>query len=345
MLKDLVGFDHLGKNSWHFPGGGEARRRYGHWLSKRETHFVKAYDITKCDRRVALASGIRFLRLAYRFALRKDLPSDLAQAVNQIVCFKPIDAFGISTSAKRMSNDLPQRVQDIKKVILEELAVRQGAKGGINYIDPRPMIEYLSFGADDLSLGEFDGSELEIDYPSISRLQKSQWSTLADVLQEEHKSIETLIYSLASNLRHWSISTNNLPDAIRDYLESVRAVIKACEGANQSLGNDDLQERIRNLAPAIVSRHVSAIERGVNVVASGSLAVLSLDVKEVNDTVDLIKQIDAAIRRLQDALSQRLSDVVTAEEAEVDQQEAIKSIHELLALCAVESVCPEVEHD
>ena len=342
FLKDLVGFEHLGKSSWRFPGGEEARRRYGHWLSKREAQYIRAYDITKCDSRAALATGVRFLRLAYRFSLRKDLPSDLAQAVNQIVSFKPTDTFGLSAAINNMSNDLPQRVQAIRKVILDELAVRQGA-GGINFIDPRPIIENLSFNADDVSLGEFDGADVEIDFPSISRLQKSQWTMLAEVLQGEHKALETLIYSLETVLRHWHISTENMPEAIREYLESARAVITACEEANQLLGNDNLQERIRSLAPAIVSRHVSMIERGVSVVDGEALAVLSLDVKEVNDTVDLLKQIDAAIRRLQEALSQRLSDVVTTEEVEADQQQAITSIQEFLALCAAESVCPEVE--
>ncbi|HRQ58636.1 MAG TPA: hypothetical protein PLN31_14580 [Azoarcus taiwanensis] len=340
LLKDLVGFEYPGRNSWRFPGGEDARRRYGHWLANRTSELVKSYDITRSDRETVLRAGIRFLRLAYRFSLRKDLPSDRAASVEAITSFSPTSVFALGDSARAVAADLPQRLQEVRTLILEELAVRQGG-GGLNYIDPRPLIEHLSVPPDDLSLGEIDVSATTADYPAISRLASSNWARLDEVLKEEHEALYKLTYSLGPLLRHWSLPTESIPEALREYLESARAVIKACEGANESLGDDALQTQIRGLTPVVVARHVSAIERAVQALDDEPLAVLTLDIAEVNGTVSFIACVDKAIQRLQQSLGLRLSDVVTEEEVKADRQGAMTAIRELMALGTDESIAAE----
>ena len=129
LLKDLVAFEHLGQRSWRFDGGQEARRRYASWLKGHSEELIRAFDVIKCDREAALRAGVRFLHMAYRFSARKELPSDLAAAVEAIVSFN-VGAVGTMSEAGRaVASDLPQRVPMIRNLVLEELAVRQGERG------------------------------------------------------------------------------------------------------------------------------------------------------------------------------------------------------------------------
>ena len=330
LLKDLAGFDLLGRSSWRFEGGEAARRRYGNWLAKHTGELVQSFDITKGDRNSALQVGIRFLRLAYRFALRKDLPSDTGGAVEAIISFAPSTICTLNQRANVLAESLPQRVQEVRSSILEELAVRQG-EGGLNYIDARPLIENLAAAADDLSLGEIDATTL-LDYPGIGRLPASDWSKLEEVLSEEQEALGKLVFSLDSLLRHWRLSTESIPQALSQYLESARAVVKACEGAGESLGNDILQAHIRDLTPALVSRHVAPIERALQVLDEKPVAVLTLDIEDVKATMTFVTQVDKAMQTLQLSLGPRLQNVVTADEVEADRESTVVAIRELMTL-------------
>lgn len=342
LLTDLSGFEHLGRNSWRFPGGEDARRRYGAWLASHADELIRSFDFTSSSPADAVRVGIRFLHLAYRFSNRKDLPPDRAGAVEAVVTFNPTQPLTLTASSQEIAAGLPQRVQEVRNLVVEQQAVRQGT-GGINFIDPRPFIEHLSAPPEDLSLGEIDAAKIVADYPAIHRLVSSKWAKLDEVLAEEHRALGRLTYSLEPLLRGWGLPTGSIPDALREYLEGARAVIKACEAAGQSLGDSALQNQIRDLAPAVVSRHVSTIEDAIKVLDAEPVTVLSLDIATVKDTVDFVTRADNAIQRLQQTLTERLSDVLTEEEVEVDRKNALSAIDELVALGSEESGAAEAK--
>jgi hypothetical protein len=332
LLKDLVAFEHLGGNSWRFAGGQEARRRYGTWLKSHSADLIRAFDVIKSDREMSLRTGVRFLNLAYRFAVRKALPSDWAAAVEAIVSFNVVTVGTMSEAAKALAKDLPQRLPTIRNLIVDELAVRQGTTGGINYIDPRPLIEHLSIAGEDLSLGEIDIPTTMADYPDVGRLASSRWAQLSDVLQDESEALRKRIESVDTLVRQWRVVGDSVPQSLREYLEGARSVVKACEAANESLGDAALQTEIGNLTPKVVSGHVAIIQQAVDVLEQGPISILTLDVTELEKTMDLVTRCDKAIGRLRDSLAQRLPDVVTAEDVETERQGCIIAIGELAAL-------------
>ena len=332
LLRDLCAFEYWGGKTWRFAGGADARRRFGTWLARNTDRLVAEFNTVQCDREAALRAGIRFLRLAYRFSLRKDLPSDTGSTLEAIASFQGDTVQTLAPAAQLLAAGLPQRVQEVRALIFEEQAVTQGATGGVNYIDPRAVIEHLSTSADDLSLGDLDVGATVVDYPEITRLFSTGWARLEQVLQEEHDALRKLTDSLYSTFRFWGLSTGSLPQALREHLEGGRAVLKAYEGTGHSLGDTSLPKQIRDLTPSVVARHVAALQSAVDVVESGSVALLGLDVAGIKGTVDLVKNIDDAMRRLQQALESQLSNVLTADEVQADRQQAMAAVEELVAL-------------
>ena len=167
------------------------------------------------------------------------------------------------------------------------------------------------------------------DYPEIGRLASSRWGRLPGVLKDECDALRGRVESLETLVRQWRVVGDSVPEQLREYLEGARAVIKACEGANESLGDAALQAEIGNLAPAVVGRHVSIVEKAVAVLDQGALGVLTLDVVELEKTANFVTRCDKAIVRLRDSLAQRLSDGVTTEDVEAERQGCLNAIQEL----------------
>ncbi|MNQ97556.1 hypothetical protein D3C85_1132120 [compost metagenome] len=234
----------------------------------------------------------------------------------------------MTPAAQALADGLAMRVQDVRTVILEEQVVRQGT-GKINYIDPRVLIENLGGAMDDLSIGSFDGDDVVGEYPAFHRLVSSDWSRLDGVLGAEHEALRTSVYALEPGFRFWGIPTYPLSLALKEFLESARAVLKACEDAGHALGDVSLQKQIHGLTPSVVSRHVSILQEAVDTVESGPLAVLSLDMAGIKSTVELCDKVDDAMRRLDKALGDQLNNVVTADEVEADRQNALATVSEL----------------
>lgn len=342
FLRDLVAFEHLGQRSWRFDGGQAACRRYAVWLKRHSDELVRAFDVIKCDREAAMRASVRFLHLAYRFSNRKELPPDWAAAVEAVISFNPGTVGTLSEAGRALAADLSQRLPTVRNWIVEELAVRQGDKGGINYIDPRPLIEYLPL-SDDLSLGEIDVPTTMADYPEVGRLASSPWCRLSDILVAESDELRQRIASLESLLETWHVRAESVPQALRDYLESARAVVKTCEAAGESLGDTVLQGEIRSLAPAVVAKHVANLGEALEVLEKGSLSILTLNVSEVEKTLTFVARCDRALVRFRDSLAQRLADTVTVEEVEAERQRCSASIEELsrLSIQGVETVGAE----
>jgi hypothetical protein len=336
LLRDLVAFRELGVRSWKFPGGDEARRRLGSWLGKNASALICAFDVLKCDRDAALRYCIRFLSLAYRFSQRKELPSEVAAAVELIVSFSPGPVVTYGRLAREMVGDLPNRVGEVREVVLDELAVRQGG-AGLNFIDPRMIIESLSVASDDMTLGSIDLDTTLRDYPAVGQLAKTSWARLEEVLRDEHSALQERVRSLEPILRYWGIATDPLSAGVERYLKSAREVIRVSEAGNHSIGEQSLQAQIRDLAPKIVGQQVAAVDAAVRTIAQGPTAVLSLDFGDFEKTVEFIIRADKAIRGLEERLAQTLSDVVT--EADIDSDRAI-AVSALTDLAAVDSGAP-----
>ena len=62
----------------------------------------------------------------------------------------------LSDAGASLAADLPQRVPAVRDLVLEELAVRQGGQAVSTTLIRDSLVEHLSVGSEDLSLGDID---------------------------------------------------------------------------------------------------------------------------------------------------------------------------------------------
>jgi hypothetical protein len=339
LLKDLVDFEFLGRKSWNFAGGAEARQRYGEWLRANTSRLLAGYNVLTCDRDEALRFGIHFLILAYRFAERKSLPSDTAAAVESLMEFKPeAPVAALSESARRLAEDLPQRVESVRSELLRELAVRQGT-GGINYIDPRLIIDCLGSGVAEAKLGEIDVEPTQGDFPSIGALANAKvgWSTFGDVLSEEHGALIAALDACEKKLGHWSLAGDSLPKMVAEFLIGARAVVKACIASKQPTGNPDLEKRIADLQPKKQMEIVAVFERAQGTANDRPVTLLSLDMRAVSESLGLVANIHDLIQGLEKQLSEVLDKAISPTVVEDARLGTVQALQQLLQLCSEET--------
>jgi energy-coupling factor transporter ATP-binding protein EcfA2 len=346
LLKDLVDFEFLGRKSWDFPGGAEARQRYGEWLRANSGRLLDGYNVLICDREAALRYGTHFLILAYRFAERKSLPSDTAAAVECLMEFKPeAPITAISERARRLAEDLPQRVESVRSELVGELAVRQGA-GGINYIDPRIIIDCLGSDSEETKLGEINVVPTQGDFPKIGGLANANigWSTFGEVLGEEHVALVSALEACEQQLGHWSLSGEYLSDKVAEFLLGARAVVKACSASKQPTGNPELEKRIADLQPKKQQEIVAVFERAQRATNNRPVALLSLDMRAVSDALDLVGAIHTLIRDVERQLSEVLNEAISPADVATERLRAIQALEQLIQLGS-ETTKAESEND
>jgi hypothetical protein len=97
------------------------------------------------------------------------------------------------------------------------------------------------------------------------------------------------------------------------------------------MGNAELQERIRALAPAKVKAWVSCITPAVEVEIEGSDAILSIDIGPLQKLLAFVKEIDKSMRQLITDVEAHLAAVVTPTEVEEERQRADEAVRLMIA--------------
>lgn len=338
LLNALLDFEHLGKGkSWEFEGGIAQLRVYGKWLRQNREAMLEAYNVTECPPEVAQRMTAAFLVVAYRFCRRTALPSDTATAVEALASFEPIEPVVLTATAEKIATDARDRVQRVRSFLFHELNVPQGDASTVNFIDSRILQEAISQQRTTSQLPELEHPAVESDYPEVHRLSRSVWGSLPEALHTEHKAMSTRLESLRKVADRWAIDPDELDEdrdeltrSMKVFLQSARAVAKACVNAKQSMGRPDLQERILDLPPAKVNSWVACLDDAARAETAGPDAILSIDLGPLLKLHAFVLEVDQAMQQLSDQVKAEMAEVVTAAHVEAERARAYEAVQSLM---------------
>lgn len=337
LLNALLDFKNLGQGrSWKFEGGINQQRVYARWLLHNREKLLQSYDVTSVSAKDVQRVATAFLIIALRFCRRTTLPSDTASAVESISSFEASEPWTLTQTAKKLSSDVLIRVPKIRQFLFRQLTVPQGGTRNLNFIDSRVIQETVTQFRSCINLPTIDHSSLIAEYPEISQLLQSDWRRLDEVLLEEYTQLVEVLNGFRSMLEHWGIEAlgedlihPDLIQSMRIFLESARAAEKACANASQSMGREDLQKQIRELAPAKVTSWVLCLEGAVKCEVVGPDGILSLDLAPVMKLFHFSQEIDKAMRQLATDVASVLAEVVTEDEVNSERAITVATIKQL----------------
>ena len=338
LLNALLDFQHLGSRSWRFQGGVEQQRTYAKWLLHHRGPMLESYHVVDSPPEDSYRLAAAFLVVAYRFCRRTSLPSDTAAAVEALASFDPDKPTVMTSAADKLAADVRERVQKIRSFLFAQLSVPQGQVRSLNFIDPRVLQEAIASQRADSRLPILSDPAAESDYPDVYRLSKSEWSRLPDILQEEHTAVSEILVELKRVADTWGIDPDELEEegdaltrSMKLFLQAARAAVKACVGANQSMGRPDLQNRIIDLPPKKIDTWVSCILPAVGAESVGADSMLSLDVGPLVRLREFVREIDQAMQQLANDVEAQMAEVVTQAEVEMERQRAHAAVQLLMA--------------
>ena len=340
LLNALLDFKNLGRGkSWNFEGGIYQKRIYARWLLHNRERMLQSYDVTKVPARDVQFLAAAFLIIALRFCRRTTLPSDTASAIELMASFTPTEPATFTPTVKKLASDVLLRVPRIREFLFRQLTVPQGGTRNLNFIDSRVIQEAVTQFRASAQLPLIDHPALSSEYPDIAQLLQSDWSSLGNALQEEHEQLIAVLVGLRTILAHWEIDADgeeseniDLTQGVRIFLESARATEKACVNSSQSMGLEDLQKQIRDLAPAKITTWVSCLEGAVKSEAIGPEGILSLDLAPVSKLYSFVKEIDAAMRQLESDVASVMAEVVTEVEVTEERKLSDAAIKQVIVM-------------
>jgi hypothetical protein len=338
LLNALLDFQHHGRRSWRFQGGVEQQRNYAKWLLHHRGAMLESYHVVDSPPEDSHRLAAAFLVVAYRFCRRTSLPSDTAASVEALTSFDPDGPPVMTPGAVKLAADVRERVHKIRSFLFAQLSVPQGLVRSLNFIDPRVLQEAIASQRAASRLPTITESAAESDYPDVYRLSKSEWSRLPDILQEEHEAVSGILEELKRVADNWGIDPDELHEdgdaltcSMKLFLQAARAAVKACVGANQSMGRPELQNRILDLPPANINRLVSCISPAVDSESVGADAMLSLDVGPLVRLRDFVREIHQAMQQLANDVEAQMAEVVTQAEVEMERHRAQAAVQMLIA--------------
>lgn len=337
LLNALLDFQYLGGGkSWNFDGGITQQRVYAKWLLQRRTAMLRSYDVTKVLPEDAQRVAAAFLIVAYRFCRRVTVPTDTAAAVESLASFDASEPAAMTLVAKKLASDANSRVQKIRAFLFRQVSVPQGGARSLTFVDTRVLQEAVTLHRATAQLPSLVHPGLESDFPEVYQLLQSDWSRLADALREEHEQMTALLAGLRDVALRWDIEPGEVPEerdsltlCMRAFLQSARAVEKACSDAKQSMGQSDLQARIKDLAPAKVTSWVSCLDDAVKAEAAGPDGILTVDIGPLVRLSAFVEEIDKTMNQLASDVASQMAEVVTTVDVEAERARATEAMHRL----------------
>lgn len=343
LLYALLDFQYLGGRTWSFEGGPAQRRVLSKWLRRHRDDMLRSYNVTKVATPEVEAVAAAFLVIAYRYCRRITLPSDTAGAIEALTSWEPSEPVAIAPLARNLASDLVSRVAKMRLFLLRQLSVPQGGARSVAFIDSRVIQEAVTLYREASELPSLDRPDLQSDFPEVYRLLRSDWSRLAEALSQEHQQVVDRLGALRSIAARWDIEPEEAQDesdeltrCMRTFLQSARAVAKACAAAKHSLGNADLQARVEDLPSAKIATWLAGLPEAVAAEKAGPAGILSVDVDRLLRLHAFVLEIDKTMGQLAADLAAQMSDVTT--QAEVDAERArAKEVVKRLSEYAAES--------
>jgi hypothetical protein len=249
LIEALGQFKYLGEKRWNFPYAERHKRTVAQWLRRHRTRILKSIKLEGLDAERPVRLAVQFLTAAALVHQRSRLPSEPDALVAAVLADPPEDPpVSLSEPWQKWTDAVRARHGKVKEFLQNELSVPQGRTGGINFIDPQPVVETAAAFIRDPAL-----ETLEDAY--FKGIRKSRFKELEGlgklgrldmVAHVEREAIASRLHTIRSRLEAAGYTEGPLSDRIQAYCADLVVVLQAQGSAKISLPDPDFDRLRRN---------------------------------------------------------------------------------------------------
>jgi hypothetical protein len=309
LLESLARFEYLGSKSWNFSDGEHHKRITEKWVRKHAASIVNSLQ-PNLDAQVPIASAIQFLCLVATLRNREKLPQSVSETVGEVFADRWVTTpVTLSVRWTQLVNDMESRHEDIRKFVSSELSVVQGRTGGINFINPLPVIETANEFQKQLNVapvadGYFDSFWKTRYFDGLSGGLRT-YSSLLDILDEERIEVGKLVESVQQILMNAGFDTTDLKAAIVAFCQSIEQLVETRKASSFTLPHAEFDELFKR---GVFSEHRQrwgfAVEKASRVAASPDhYGILLFDPHLLKTAVEAFTVVDSYLKFLDHELS------------------------------------------
>lgn len=309
LLEALVRYEHLGKKSWEFSDGEHHKRTTDSWIRKHAASIVSSLQPQKLDAQAPVCTAIQFLCLIATLRKREKLPQSAANLVEEVFADRwestPV------TLSKRWTElvaDMENRHDDVRNFVSSELSIVQGRTGGINFIDPIPVIEAATAFQKEPTVesvaDDYFQSYWITRYVDGLRGGLQPYAKLVEVLEEERTEVGKLVEFGTQMLADAGFDTTDVKSAFAVFCQDLEQLVEVRK-KNFPWPHAEFDELFKS---GVFSEHRQrwgfALEKGARVASSTDLYdILLFDPQHLKSAVDALTVVAAYIGQLHRELS------------------------------------------
>jgi hypothetical protein len=306
-----------GDTTWDPKYSPRHQRRISRWVRANEAMIIERLKAAGGrDTSVPTEAAVRFLAAAAMLRRRAKLPEKSHEVLREILLGpwkdedKPV---ALSQKFQEVIDDMQRTYQQVRTFLLGEINVPQGLTGGINFIDPRPILRHAEAFGDDLKVGpiseEYFGSYWKSRFAPMQRI--NAFANLPDVLKFERESLASLLNEIRQLLEIDEGQSFDLANRIREYCIAVGAVKAAMRDTKTAARPDLVFDPLwlRKSYTESADTWGRAVQRCKEIVDTGSpLEILLFDPGKLKEAEHHLRAACNYVRNLNEDLDESESD-------------------------------------
>lgn len=231
LIESLAQFEWTGSNSWNFEDGERHKRRVSAWLRRHQGRLHAAlHPRGGLDPEAPVRVAVQFLAAVSMAERRGRIPEEADRRIASVLA-PPGEAPPVGLSAQWQGAIASFRAHHsrVREFLLGEVTVPQGATGGINFIDPLPILR---------ALAEFDASPRvdDLDERFFTQFWSSRYAALEGLPglgalslygTVEGAALAELLERVRASLGEWGYVEDDLAASVQAFFTDLAAEIKA----------------------------------------------------------------------------------------------------------------------
>ncbi len=231
LLEALAQFRHTGRNTWAFSNAPMFKRVVQSWLRTHTAEIVtRLKSAGQLDPVTPVAAAVRFLVAVALFRSRGKLPEQRDEMIKALLAEAWTESeppATLSGGLRDLLVDMRRQHAKVREFLFTELNLPQGPTGGINYIDPRPLLEHAPAFINDLRIHPLDPAYFTSYWkPRYANLQGiNAAAVLSGKLAAERAALAAEVLEIEKMLTTAGYETVDLHEAITQYCNDLAELI------------------------------------------------------------------------------------------------------------------------